>query len=494
MKFFNCISLKYYFALIFFAVFAFYSVSLNYGLTFLDDNVLTSETNTKLDSIRDIYRIFKSDVFFNTDGMASPYYRPILNLSFSADAYIRNKTINHPQYSVFHLTNILLHCAAVCMVFYTFLLLKIERLPAMAFTLLFAIHPSVSISVAWLPGRNDILLCIFFLTCFISLLKYCENRNINLPILYFMSFVMALFTKETAVVIPVIFLCYLMIFNRNMFNEKKQIFLFSFLNIFPILLLLYMRFNAALIHPRVNIAGTVKNILFTPALIGKALLPINTSLSVVDFEVLLMPYFLVFILFLLFTLKIINKDLVKNYIFGILWVVLIIMPGMLVSSNSKFALMDHRLYIPIIGIMICLSAINIKKIKKTVLTVLFSIFFLVCSYINVANMKNKYVFWTADFLGKENIEGLADIESSNGFYKLAEKHYYLALDYKRHSENIFYKMALAKLRLGNLRDGYTYLKKEVETNPGNQEAKKLFDDLQKAIFYQAKDNKNTDKR
>ncbi len=155
------------------------------------------------------------------------YYRPVLLLSYFADYAIWG--INPVG---FHLTNVLLHAAATLLLF----LLAAEilrqarvavagwssngapgreksdariidggtedanRLTAFFAALLFAVHPVQTESVAWVAGRNDVLLGFLVmgsLWCYVLQYRVSKGQSLMFP-LSAILFAAALLTKESA--------------------------------------------------------------------------------------------------------------------------------------------------------------------------------------------------------------------------------------------------------------------------------------------------------
>ena len=121
-----------------------------FGLTFLDDNEIVrtrAEWLGKASSFADSFthRYFLSDV--------NVYYRPLVNLSFAVNAHLGG---SNPW--VYHFTNGVLHASACVLLLLSMLRMGIDRGSALAACALFIVNPMQVASVAWIPGRNDLLL------------------------------------------------------------------------------------------------------------------------------------------------------------------------------------------------------------------------------------------------------------------------------------------------------------------------------------------------
>ncbi len=143
-------------------------------------------------------------------------YHPLTMLSYSLEYKFFG--INA---TVFHLDNLLLHLLNTALVFiFTFLLVKRQRqdrasdearfrlmiVPTVT-ALLFAIHPMHVESVAWASERKDVLYVFFLL---LSLIAYVFYLRGNCPVKYllvaFLCYVLSLFSKGQAIVLPLLFL------------------------------------------------------------------------------------------------------------------------------------------------------------------------------------------------------------------------------------------------------------------------------------------------
>lgn len=128
-------------------------------------------------------------------------YKPLPLLSFAVD--YRFFGLNP---GAFHSVNLLLHLGNALLVF--LIVLKISGRTAAAFlsALLFSIHPMHVESVAWISERKDLLFGLFFL---LSLLGYQQYRETNSKTPYFLSlaaFALSLGAKPMGITLPAVLL------------------------------------------------------------------------------------------------------------------------------------------------------------------------------------------------------------------------------------------------------------------------------------------------
>jgi tetratricopeptide (TPR) repeat protein len=127
-------------------------------------------------------------------------YRPVRTLTYGL-----NYAIGGEDPFGYHLVNILLHGLNVLLVYSLVLLLGRSNLVAGSAGLLFAVHPIQSAAVAYISGRKDLLAAFFLL---LGLILYLRSRNGDYTKLAmaFACFLMAVLSKEVAIVFPVMLL------------------------------------------------------------------------------------------------------------------------------------------------------------------------------------------------------------------------------------------------------------------------------------------------
>jgi uncharacterized membrane protein YvlD (DUF360 family) len=126
--------------------------------------------------------------------------------------------IGGPEPFMYHVTNILIHLIASCLVYKLLRTLTYAKDTSFFVSLIFVVHPALTQAVAWIPGRNDSLMTIFVLASFITFIQYVQSKKVLQYVFCLIFFTCALFTKETALVIPIIFFLYLF---ANGFMTKR---------------------------------------------------------------------------------------------------------------------------------------------------------------------------------------------------------------------------------------------------------------------------------
>jgi hypothetical protein len=269
-------------------------------------------------------------------------------------------------------------------------------------TLLFAVHPANAQAVAWVPGRNDMLLALFILASLIFLSDYINNgaqrpRNFILFVFFFSA---ALFTKESALAAAVLIPLFLLAFFDNV-KRKDRILIFFAIAV-QSALYLYAR-NIALNQGVSNLAQDasyqlflrIKHILYY---IECAFFPYRMYLMSSDIKTLALTIVSPFILLIpLFTAFFFNKVRKKAIAFSLLWFFCFLAPSLMTPYQL---LHSHRLYLPLIGIAAAFSEMlyelskKYDKVIKPLLFLYFAFFAVFVFYCGVqsAKFENEAVF------------------------------------------------------------------------------------------------------
>jgi len=132
-------------------------------------------------------------------GSSGNYYRPLFLL------WLRlNYALFGPQAWGWHLTSIVCHVLATWLVFRISVKLASDRLTGCVAGVLFAVHPAHIENVAWISGVTDPLMACLSLGSFSAYLNFRDSRRFQQLILSLGFFALALLSKETAVVLPVL--------------------------------------------------------------------------------------------------------------------------------------------------------------------------------------------------------------------------------------------------------------------------------------------------
>ena len=390
-------------------VFCIYGKAINFGLTNIDDTTFTIKNINFVSNIKNFPKFFLTDCYF---GKQTQYYRPVLNISFAIEAILFKN-----NFKVFHTTNILLFIFSLYLIFLFLSKLNLNTNILKFLIILFAVHPICSSVPVWLPSRNDTLLTIFFMVSLISFINYLKtNKNIFLCI-HLLFFTIALFTKETTILL--IFIYPLLIYCFNLKISKKQI-LNNIIYILPLLVVYFILRHFAVRSVNIFIYFTnftyyIKNIVIGIMLyIEKILYPSYMPIMLYDIKPTMQTYIInitIFISLIYVSYKnFIDKKIV---IFSVIFYFLSILPTFL---QEDYAFFTHRLIISIVGIIIVLSTI-LKKIMfffprtKNYLIVVFVFLFILfsfCSFIQIDKYKDSFTYWINAYIDAPTYHKVCD--------------------------------------------------------------------------------------
>lgn len=413
-------------------IFTVYGKTINYGFTKYDDHKLIAEHINFISDFKNIPKLFTTSCYYDAP---SQCYRPILSLSFSIESVLFKFNTK-----VYHLSNIILFIISIYSIYIFLLKLKQNSVILKFICLLAAVHPVFSSCIAWIPARNDTLLVIFTCFSFINLIDYLNYNKNSHMLLFFLFFSLGLFTKETSLIFPAIYIVYLYIFKINI--TKTQIIKLSSGLLLIFLVYFYLRTVSVLpytINPHAFRTYIFKVLNGTIIYLSKFLIPDYIPVMLYNIN-LSLPDLILSIMLLIFLLFILHKKFItaKNTLFGFIWLFFCLSPTFLMNDS---ALLFHRFLISVIGLMLILSEFtNNINLKYPVLKKYFNVIFIIlfctysyASYIQSEKYKNSSVFWTTAYydapdyhiacgcLGIEYLQA-GNLEKAGEFLLLANKY------------------------------------------------------------------------
>lgn len=322
-----------------------YYKSLFYSFSPLDEQWLIVNNTNSLDSWKELLNAFG-------DSIQKIYYRPLFVWSLIIDYQLGGT-----DPFIYHLSSLVIHLIAVQLLYRLLLLLQAAPGTAFVIALLFSVHPALAHAVAWVPGRNDSLLCLFTLLSLIYLIKDGKQPRPGNLALHLLFFLCALFTKETALVLPALYL--LLSLRHRRFSRRSVLLCAGWL--IGLGLWFWLRQQAISLQVT-GTAGYAESIQkFILAFIistGKAILPFTQSVSPTISNSSPFVYLGVVILFsvLVYRLGVRDRFLAG---FGILsFFLLMAVPvwyGIRTPLGEQY---EHRVYTPLAGLMILLSQVR----------------------------------------------------------------------------------------------------------------------------------------
>jgi hypothetical protein len=341
-----------------------YLQTLSFGFTYFDDNKIIINNITFLSDFKNALQAFQTDAFIKETGY---FYRPLQTLSYMTDINLSGGNNTW----MYHLSNVLLLGLIACLLY---LLLRRFLIPsklALLSVLVYCAHPLFVSSIAWIPARGDLLLAFFSLVSFLFFIDYLQKKKIRYLFLHWSAFTIALFCKETAAVLPVLFITYYFAFSYEKRFETKYLFnivLYFISGIFWF----WLRSNAIEGFSNrdevMGLFGENNKIGLIPILSNIRTIPESLAKFFIPFDIAPIPGFslmktligsgiIVIIIILFFKNKERSK---KEKIFCLSWFLLLLFPTML-FKHEAIDYLDHRFFLPLIGILLFVLFVFPKK-------------------------------------------------------------------------------------------------------------------------------------
>ena len=131
------------------------------------------------------------------------YLRPVATLSHFFDYTLWG---NNPV--PYHVHNVILYALLVILLYLFYRALSKHEITALCGALIFALQPCHYLTVRWPASRNDIICAVLLVLSFIFYQRFGEQKKPLFKGLFFLSYLLALLTKEIAFIFPILFFAY----------------------------------------------------------------------------------------------------------------------------------------------------------------------------------------------------------------------------------------------------------------------------------------------
>ena len=424
----------------------------------------------------------------NITGSGETSYRPVVTASYFVDYWLWK--LNPSGY---HLLNLLLHIANVILLYLFICLLLKNKYIAFLASLFFALHPVNTEVVNVVSFREDLFVFLFFVSAFILFIKQdllSGRKKMFCRIFSIILFLLALFSKEVAIMLPVMLILYdyLFVFNQQWrklftcclsryggyllavifylavwFNLKSGISDFiaeypypggNFYTNFLTMSGVFLQYTSWLIFP-VNIHATLPE--NTPGF---------TLYSIFRPEAF---FPIILIIFLLLTAFIYHRKS-KEISFSIFWFFIMLLPVSNIIPISCI-MASRYLYIPMVGFCIALAVICFKllprfnKFVRNAVIVLI-IFYSIFSFIRNSVWNNNVTVW------KELVEYYPQVPEAHinfaghlkkiGLLDQAKNEYRIAIQINPYSPVGYNFLGLTLGQEGRYQESVEYFKKAID--------------------------------
>ncbi|MEI8226543.1 MAG: tetratricopeptide repeat protein [Bacteroidota bacterium] len=430
------------------------------GFTRFDDSIFIIENQQYNKDLSNIFHSFGRGLFNPENDI---YYRPVFLVDFILESRLFDQ--NPAGY---HFTNLIFHVVCVVLLFFFFKAIGLRKVDSFFLSLIFALHPVLCQAVAWIPGRNDMILMIFFLAGVLISLKYVEHMTWYLLLFQGIALLLALFTKETSVIIPVITLSFIIFLKKASWRIWLPL-LASW--ILAVAIWWLVRAHATLMNQNFTVWELVQNGFGRlPAFIqylGKIFFPFNLSVYPGIGHITI--WWGLLALGLLIFMVIISKSYFKPLtIIGVIWFVLFLLPVLVVPASLNDQVFEHRLYIPIVGILLILSQTKLFEPKlfpyfKPLLACFILLLYSSITLVRIGYFKDPLTFW--DHAVRDNpsssyanmMLGLRQTDSTE-----MKRCFMNAYSLNPDEKMLNYFIGRIELDAGNIQDAEFHLKRELK--------------------------------
>lgn len=455
-----------------------YGKTINYGYTYFDDDAIVIRNEAFISEVSNLPKSILRDAEFQKQSIE--LYRPLQNISFIIDSQwvgVSSKS--------FHLTNLIIHFLTIIMLFFLLKEIKLGEKISFFGALIYAVHPLLAYTVSWIPARGDLLLGLFGLSTIYFYFRYLNTQKIKYLVFHFISFILALLSKESGLMIlPILWFYQFIVFKNSKWNKSFFVLLAAY--ILVIATYLYMRSLSIVQASEGNfgIMAFIENIRTLPESIFKFLIPIN---------IVLLPFYdmgrtlagVVAIIFLLGLLFKTQKTELRLKLGGLFWLLILILPGMAYNphwSEYIYNYLLHRSYFPFIGLYIFLLLLLkpwVENLKLKSLILISSGLIISLAVLNINFNKafsSPQKFWEAAV--KTNPKSAhANAYLGNAYLmdnKLSKAvtYYNLALKNKPDLKDALINRGMAKLQMNNLVEAIADLKAARKIDSTNIPSKK----------------------
>jgi protein O-mannosyl-transferase len=434
-----------------------YAQTLAFDFTRFDDDLIVTKNIEYYKDLSNIGTSFTRDAYNGKIGYA--FYRPIQNLSFFVDARISGtKPIG------FKITNLVLHLLTCFCLLFLFNLLHLDHRLSFLAVLIYSVHPLFNHAVIWIPARGDLFIALFGVVSYIGFMKYLETRGIHYLILHTAAFFLAAFSKETALLLPLLLTAHICIFRRPVKSWRRHLPV-GFCWIAVVCLYLYFRHQAmvaTLTTDAFGIGPFVSNLQVVPEFLAKFILPVNLAVLPV-FSLVSTLSGVIFLIILGWHIARTFKGGKQVYLLGTSWFLVFTAVTMLYRhelGKAGYDYLEHRAYLPMIGILMILVTVVQENLKrwniKTIYTIgmVVTVVFSAVTLVHSKSYESPLAFYSSAIRSNPGCAlayyNRAQFRRSLGDRSGAIKDYDEAIRVKPDLSDAYYNRANAKKEVGDL--------------------------------------------
>lgn len=346
-----------------------------FSYPFIHDDIVFIQNNPHIADLKNWPQVFLNPDWPPPDEpLVNPYYRPFLEIFYRLEYFLFG--LAAPAY---HAVNVVGHILNSILLFVFLRNLLSSASWALTVCILFLLHPIQTETVVCVSGISNLLVCFFLL---VSLNLYVRSRNYGSRLSLagaLLSFVLALLTKEQAIVLPALLLLHDFCFRRaGPADVQRKIFPSA---AFWTLALLYLGWRQAVLGEAVtalafNPTEFWLRITAIPKILlmylGLLIFPMNLhyyrSVNILD-PVGASPLYLLLVILMLmkiFQRRTVNDQRLMTFALG--WFLLTLLPMLniipLVIEYAFLFTAEHFLYLPGVGFLLFVTMMGRHVLQR----------------------------------------------------------------------------------------------------------------------------------
>lgn len=333
-----------------------YGQVVNFTLGRFDEEGMILNNLTVLKDSATISDVVRQDPFFRDPGLN--FYRPVQNISLLMDA-----KIGKGKSSTFHSTNLLLHVLTSIMVLLVLTRFSNNKLISLLLALIYAVHPLFAQAIGWVPGRGDLIVALCAAVMLHATLRDPLLASIRTVLTVILASAVAVFAKETAILLPLMFVATLLITPERTAWKNRNFILALLGSIVSGALYLYARsivVQKTTPGNKFGLETLIENLRVVPEIIAKFIIPIGLQPMASYTLVTTVIGCILCIALGVFIVRITDRDKKLAALFGVAWFLLFTLPGAMFHHADGIAAYDyleHRAYLPMIGLLTTFSVL-----------------------------------------------------------------------------------------------------------------------------------------
>lgn len=333
-----------------------YGQAVNFTLGRFDEEGMIVNNMKVLKDSATFSDVVKEDPFFRDPGLN--FYRPVQNVSLLLDV-----KIGKGKPSTFHATNLILHALTSIMILLILMRFTNNRTLSMLLALAYSVHPVFAQAIGWVPGRGDLIVGLCSAIMLHAVLRDPLLSSMRTVLTVVFSCAVAVFAKETAILLPIMFVCALFVTpERPSWTDRN--FLIALIGSL-VSGALYLWARSIIVQKttpgnKFGLEILMDNLRVVPEIIAKFIIPIGLQpMAAYTLTTTIIGSVLCVVIVVLI-IRIPDRDKKLAALFGVAWFLLFTLPGAMfhhADGASAYDYLEHRAYLPAVGLMVTFAMI-----------------------------------------------------------------------------------------------------------------------------------------